>query len=151
MKIYMDNCCYNRPYDNQSQMRISLETQAKLYVQELIKNGKVNLITSYMLQYENSENPYEMRRIAIARFMAAYHAGFVGAEREPELSEMIQEIMNSGIKYKDAVHVACAIYAKCEFFLTTDVRLLKYQSEKITMLNPIEFVIRWEARTDEEQ
>ena len=34
MKIYLDNCCFNRPYDDQTQIRISLETQAKLYVQE---------------------------------------------------------------------------------------------------------------------
>lgn len=49
MKIYLDNCCYNRPYDDQSQLRISLETQAKLYVQDLIKRGKVDLVSSYIL------------------------------------------------------------------------------------------------------
>jgi hypothetical protein len=37
MRVYLDNCCYNRPYDNQSQLRISLETQAKLYIQQLIR------------------------------------------------------------------------------------------------------------------
>lgn len=31
MRIYLDNCSYNRPYDDQSQLRISLESQAKLY------------------------------------------------------------------------------------------------------------------------
>ena len=30
VKIYLDNCCYNRPYDDQSQMRIYLETQEKM-------------------------------------------------------------------------------------------------------------------------
>ena len=30
MKIYMDNCCYNRPYDDQTHIRIYLETEAKL-------------------------------------------------------------------------------------------------------------------------
>lgn len=37
MKIYLDNCCFNRPYDDQTQIRISLETQAKLYLQDLVK------------------------------------------------------------------------------------------------------------------
>ena len=36
MRIYLDNCCFNRPYDDQSQLRISLETQAKLYIQGMI-------------------------------------------------------------------------------------------------------------------
>ncbi len=49
MKIYLDNCCFNRPYDDQTQIRISLETQAKLYVQDLVKNKKVDLVTSYVL------------------------------------------------------------------------------------------------------
>jgi len=37
MRVYLDNCCYNRPYDDQTQMRINLETQAKLYIQQLIR------------------------------------------------------------------------------------------------------------------
>lgn len=31
MRVYLDNCCYNRPYDDQTQLRISLESQAKLH------------------------------------------------------------------------------------------------------------------------
>ena len=60
MKIYLDNCCFNRPYDDQTQIRISLETQAKLYVQDLVKNKKLNLVTSYVLWYENGQNPIQM-------------------------------------------------------------------------------------------
>mgnify|MGYP001080875742 FL=1 len=58
MRIYLDNCCYNRPYDDQSQFRIYLETQAKLYIQELIKQDKIELVTSYILEYENSKNRF---------------------------------------------------------------------------------------------
>lgn len=46
--IYLDNCCYNRPYDDQSQIRINLETQAKLYIQKLIVDKKIELVYSYM-------------------------------------------------------------------------------------------------------
>ena len=34
MKIYLDNCCFNRPFDEQSWIRIMLETEAKLRIQE---------------------------------------------------------------------------------------------------------------------
>lgn len=47
MRVYLDNCCYNRPYDNQSQVRISLESQAKLHVQDLIREEKLELASSY--------------------------------------------------------------------------------------------------------
>lgn len=43
MKIYLDNCCYNRPYDDQSQISISLEAQAKIYIQTMIETGKFKL------------------------------------------------------------------------------------------------------------
>lgn len=39
MKIYMDNCCYNRPYDDQTQIRIPLGTEAKLHTQDMVKKG----------------------------------------------------------------------------------------------------------------
>jgi hypothetical protein len=29
IKVYLDNCSYNRLFDDQKQLRISLETQAK--------------------------------------------------------------------------------------------------------------------------
>jgi hypothetical protein len=44
MKIYLDNCCFNRPFDDQSQLRILLESEAKLKIQENIRAGKFELI-----------------------------------------------------------------------------------------------------------
>lgn len=50
------------------------------------------------------------------------------------------EIMRTGVKYKDACHVASAIYAECEYFISKEARLLKYKSNEIKMVTPIEFV-----------
>ncbi len=69
MRIYLDMCCYNRPYDNQLQIKVSLETQAKLHIQDLIQKKLLELISSYMLRYECGQNPYEMRRKAIMQFI----------------------------------------------------------------------------------
>lgn len=129
MRIYLDNCCYNRPYDDQSQIRISLETQAKLYIQRLVKEKRIELATSYVLNYENSDNPYEMRRNSIAEFVTTETSVYVDVSHHEELAVVVSEIMDTGIKYKDACHVACAIYAGCDFFVSTDVRLLKYKFE----------------------
>ena len=44
-------------------------------------------------------------------------------------------------KYKDATHIACAVYAKCDYLLTTDIRLIKrYKGEEIKILNPVDFI-----------
>lgn len=68
--VFLDNCCYNRPYDDQSQIRINLETQAKLYIQRLIIDGKINLVYSYISRYENSQNPFKIRRDTISDFFS---------------------------------------------------------------------------------
>ena len=41
MRIYLDNCCFNRPFDNQTDIKIRLETEAKLYIQQLIIEKKL--------------------------------------------------------------------------------------------------------------
>ncbi len=58
MRIYLDNCCYNRPYDDQSQLRISLEAQAKMHIQSMIRNDELELVTSFMLTFEKLKEPH---------------------------------------------------------------------------------------------
>lgn len=144
MRVYLDMCCYNRPYDDQSQIKVSLETQAKLHIQELIQHRRLELVTSYMLRYECGQNPYEMRRKAIMQFIDTHTMAYVGLERKAKIESEATEIMKTGIKFKDACHVASAIYAECEYFISTDMRLLKYRTDKIKMVTPIEFIMETE-------
>lgn len=144
MRIYLDNCCYNRPYDDQSQFRIYLETQAKLYIQELIKQDKIELVTSYILEYENSKNRFLQKKQTIESFMNTYESYYVGSERNKNIAKIAESIMNTGIKEKDAFHISCAIYAECDYFITTDDRLLKYQTNQLNLVTPYEFIRRLE-------
>ena len=130
LRIYLDMCCYNRPYDD--------------YIQSLIKEKKLELIVSYMLRYECSKNPFEMRRNTIFDFMRENAFGYVGDDRKELIEARAIEIMKRGIRFKDAYHVASAIYAGCEYFISTDIRLLKYHTEEIRMVTPIEFVTEME-------
>ncbi len=54
LRVYLDNCVFNRPFDDQSQIRIKLETEAKFYIQALIKQRQLVLIWSYILELENA-------------------------------------------------------------------------------------------------
>ena len=47
--------------------------------------------------------------------------------------------METGIKFKDACHIASAIMAKADYLILTDIRMLKYKTNEIILLNPIEF------------
>ncbi len=61
-------CCFNRLFDDQSQIRIKLEAEAKLYIQEKIRRKEVELVWSYILDYENQVNPFEERKRAIQQW-----------------------------------------------------------------------------------
>ena len=79
MKIYLDNCCYNRPFDDQRQMRIFLETQAKLHIQDLIMQKKFELVSSFISRYENNENPDFSHKDSISQFLLNA-TSYIGAE-----------------------------------------------------------------------
>ncbi|VFM96165.1 MAG: hypothetical protein BECKG1743E_GA0114224_100406 [Candidatus Kentron sp. G] len=68
MRVYLDNCAFNRPFDDQGHIRIRLEAEAKLYLQEKIKNREIALVWSYILDIENDRNPFEEKRNAIRRW-----------------------------------------------------------------------------------
>lgn len=146
LKIYLDNCCYNRPYDDQSQLKISLEAQAKLEIQQRIRDGKYDLVSSYILIAENSANPFEMKKTDIQNFIDSYTHTYVSENFKDQIKKIAKEIMVTGVKLMDACHVASAILAGCCYFITTDTRLLKYKSEKIKLLNPLSFILEVEEK-----
>jgi len=139
MRIYLDNCCLNRPFDDQANIRIRLETEAKLYIQGKIINREIELAWSYIIDYENHFNPFEERRTTIDKWKSR---AIVDIEEATDIIDNARSIQNLGVKSKDALHVACAIEARCDYFFSTDDILLKRLSgfDKIKALNPISFL-----------
>lgn len=140
IRIYLDNCCYNRPYDDQSQLMVSIETQCKLWIQKMIREGSYELVSSYMLRYECINSPFIDWKRAIIQFIDKYADYIVDVDRKNLIEERAQDIMSTGIKFKDACHVASAIFAGCDYFISTDKRLLRYKSEEIKLVSPVEFL-----------
>jgi len=138
--VYLDNCAFNRPFDDQRQMRIFLEAQAKLHIQHLITRNKLRLICSYMSHYENNDNPHEERRCSITDFLKhAEH--YVDYDQAEKVEEKASEIMEQKIGNKDAIHIACAIIGGCDYFITTDDSLAKkYIGKEICICGPIDFI-----------
>jgi len=138
--VYLDNCAYNRPFDDQRQMRIFLETQAKLHIQHLITGNELILACSYMSIYENNDNPHEERRFSIADFLNCASL-FVDYDKAEKVETKAVEIMEHHIKNKDALHIACAIEAGCDYFITTDDNLIKrYAGKEIIICNPVDLI-----------
>ena len=126
MRVYLDNCSFNRPFDDQTQARIRLETEAKLYIQESIQAGTLELVWSYVLDFENTANPFDDRRITIERWKS------VAALDVRETNEVLQTAMqlaSLGLKPKDALHLACAMASRADYFVTTDDRILNRNTD----------------------
>ncbi|HLP45480.1 MAG TPA: hypothetical protein VK186_22750 [Candidatus Deferrimicrobium sp.] len=139
MKIYLDNCCFNRPFDDQSQIKIRLETEAKLFIQSGIYSNEIELAWSYILDYENECNPFEERKNSIKKWK---DLAVTDIEETEWIINKARFIMELGIKSKDALHVACAIALKCNYFLTTDELLIKKLEnfQEIAVINPLHFI-----------
>ena len=97
MRLYLDNCCYNRPYDSQTSFKVSMETRAKLHIQEEIRQGKYELVTSYMTEYENSQNSDVMKREGIKEYQEEYNTSYVPIERREELAKTVKTLDREGV------------------------------------------------------
>jgi predicted nucleic acid-binding protein len=141
IRIYLDNCCFNRPYDDQSQIRVEIETKAKLFIQNLIVEGKVDLITSSLSMLENKKNPYSERRLSIQDFFR-YSVTIVTSSAD-SFAEA-ERLKKQGLKTYDAIHLAFAIASVCDYFITTDDRVLKHKDDRIHIVDPQNFIRIWE-------
>ena len=122
MRIYLDLCCFNRPYDDQTQPRIHLETEAKLLLQQKVRNKECELVWSSVLDLECNNNPFEERRHAILQWR--WLSSLVVMANETVVAEA-QILHSHGIGTFDALHIACAIAGEAHVFVTTDDRLIK--------------------------
>lgn len=139
LKIYLDNCVFNRPFDNQSQIRIKLETEAKFYIQDQIKQQHIVLAWSYILELENARNPFLERRRAIFKWQSLAEIDISETESVLQKAHSVQAL---GLKSKDALHIACAVAAGADYFITTDDLIVKKLRDfsELKVVDPITFI-----------
>jgi len=139
VRVYLDNCCFNRPFDDQRQVRIRLEAEAKLYIQEQIRGSTLELAWSYILDFENEANPLEERRITISGWR---QYATTDVEATATILQQAHALVGCGLKAKDALHIACAIAGAYAYFVTTDDEILKRGKgvQGITIVDPTSFV-----------
>ncbi len=143
-KIYLDMSIYNRPYDDQSQVRIKLETIAIFEILTAMKSGTCHVVWSFILDYENSLNPSEDIRLEVEQLMQF-------ASETIEADESIRMLAKTyepkGIKPRDALHLACAVTSGATYFVTCDDKLLNKQKKlalSMTLMSPIDFILHVE-------
>jgi predicted nucleic acid-binding protein len=143
-RIYLDNCSFNRPYDDQSILKNYLEAEAKIYIQNEIRNNTFELVWSYMMDYEISFIPFSDRIAQILKWKKIAVVDVDYSENNVKVANGIRK-ENINIRVKDSIHLACSIEEKCNFFITTDGKLLNKTVTGINIINPVNFIQKLEV------
>ena len=122
MKIYLDNCVLNRPFDDQTQDRIYLETQNLLIVLKKIEEGDIKLITSFAIEYEIKEITEWERKEKIKNYIELAKNTVTLSN---EITKRAFELTKIGLIGMDALHIAAAESVSVDYFVTCDDKLLK--------------------------
>ncbi len=120
--IYLDACCLNRPFDDLTQDRVRLESEAVLIILGHVESGEWDWITSDPLMFEISQNPNEARRrrVTVMTEIAKRHV----SAREKERDRAAQ-LVTQGFAASDALHIACAESSGADVLLTTDDQMVQ--------------------------
>jgi hypothetical protein len=141
LKFYLDVCCLNRPFDDQSQGRIRLESDAVILILENAKQRNWRWVSSRVVDLEVARisDPNRRRRIELILGDCDEWTPIGAAEEK-----RARELEGLGFASFDALHLTCAESAGVAIFLTTDDRLVKRgrRHAKILKLR-VENVLRW--------
>ncbi len=142
MRLYLDVCSLNRPYDDQSIDRNRLEADAITIILGRVSKWKHSLVSSEIIDREIAACP-DLEKAELVREtlrIAEYHVLLTKAdvERSRKLTEL-------GFRKLDSMHLACAEAAHCDYFVTTDDKLIKRakafrRTLEVTVVNPLAFV-----------
>ncbi|MDD2722432.1 MAG: PIN domain-containing protein [Methylovulum sp.] len=137
MKIYLDNCCLNRPFDNQADLRIHLEAEAVKTIITLVEQRTWQLIGSSILKFEIAKLTDNSRKRELA-LMESLASEIIVINQQ--IAEKAKQFENFGLQAFDALHLACA-ENNADVLLTVDDKFIR-KAKNITKLginicNPI--------------
>ena len=142
MRIYLDVSCLNRPFDDQRQPRIRLESEAVQLILEYCGIGVWTQVSSAMASIEIDAMPDQERRGRVR----------LQLPDDDELLTLDETLMaraaaleSSGFKPADAVHVAAAEALHADVFLSCDDRLCRRAARlqkqlRVKVDNPLAWV-----------
>jgi len=143
VKVYFDLCVYNRPFDDQIQPRIMIESLGVVTIMALIGGKQIHSINSFVLDYENRKNPNPERRSFIEKLLAE-SSEFI--RPNDSIAKRAWELERKGIMGMDAFHVACAEQARADYFVSCDDVLVKrlgsVEDLTVRALGLLEFIYR---------
>lgn len=141
MRLYFDCCCYNRPFDDQSQQRIHDESEAILSLMNRCLAVRGTILGSAVLRLEIDGIGDTVKREKVRHLYRAVNedVGYTSMVRQ-RAEEICQ---HSAIHEMDALHISIAEMGRTDVFLTTDARLIRSCrsiSLRVRVMNPVSYL-----------
>lgn len=142
MRIYLDACSINRPFDDQLQGRIRLESEAVMLFIQMVRTGRHEWVSSEVLEDELARIKEEERRVA-ALGLLGYTSQRV--QLDEEILELGRQYVIKGLSAMDALPVAVAEMSGCGILLPTDDSLQRKVARfqpplRVRVVNPAKWV-----------
>jgi len=136
VRIYLDVSGLNRPFDDQMQARIRLESEAVVLILERCDRGQWTHVNSQMSVIEISAIRDDVRRQRVTQLLPEHIIPLTDDEYR-----RVERLMVDGFEAADAMHVAAAEAAHADVLLTCDDRLLRRCQKlgdqlRVTAANP---------------
>ena len=148
--VYLDTNAYSRPFDDQTQANIQAEANAFLEIIIEVKNGKLLLLGSDILDFEVHNVLNEEKRTWIEDYLILCHTHIGNSEDLLNLGKQIQN--DCHLRARDALHIASAIIGQARYFLSCDKKVTEmkqarcyrrlakpYREEYFSAMNPVLF------------
>jgi predicted nucleic acid-binding protein len=142
MRIYLDCCSLQRPFDDRSQPRIAVEAEAVLVILALCESDRLKLISSDALLFEIGRIPYQDRK---ADALAILEIAKEAVALTTKIESLARRFGALGLKPLDALHLAFASGSKVDYFCTCDDKVLKkamnFDKINTKVVSPTELVM----------
>jgi len=138
--LYLDLNCFNRPFDDQNQQRIVLETAAVISILQRVIEDQDQLVWSEMLDFENAQHPLPDRRTEIGSWSRRAR---VRIRIDEKVAARAQGLHAAGLAPLDAAHLACAEAGACAYLVTCDdrfIRRARRTDTQVRVKNPVEYL-----------
>jgi predicted nucleic acid-binding protein len=143
LRIYLDVCCLNRPFDDQRQDRIRLEAEAVLLILGRCEAGAWQWLSSAVVEEEVNNTPSHERRARVRQMLSGAHGTIALTDVAIARAQALKAM---GFRTYDALHLACAEQATVDIFLTTDDRVLRIATRhtaqlQVRVANPLAWLL----------
>ena len=142
LKIYLDNCCYSRPFDDLTQEKVNLEAKAIEVILGKHIRKELEIYKSMAIDFEMSKIKDPDKKMQVEDLYNALN--LVEINYSQKIRERAIELREYNIKDMDALHIAFAESIVIDYLITTDKPMLSSSKRvdlKSKVINPIEFIM----------